>query len=262
MTNQPASAAEIRDRYLKLLAQFLDGTLMKDPPLRWYEGTYDPKLRESGWDWPSVALTMIGTKRLANIRLVLESVIGEKVPGDFVETGVWRGGASIYAKAVLTAYGSIDRKIICCDSFEGLPEPDADQFPKDKDSDFHTYPELAVSLEEVRANFETFDLLDDNVEFLKGWFRDTMEKVPSEKIAVLRLDGDMYESTIDSLIHLYDRIPDGGWVIVDDYHVVPACRDAVHDFLSERNETPELREIDGIGVFFRKNEKAFLSRKK
>jgi O-methyltransferase len=126
MTNQPASAAEIRDRYLKLLAQFLDGTLMKDPPLRWYEGTYDPKLRESGWDWPSVALTMIGTKRLANIRLVLESVIGEKVPGDFVETGVWRGGASIYAKAVLTAYGSIDRKIICCDSFEGLPEPDAD----------------------------------------------------------------------------------------------------------------------------------------
>ena len=251
-----------RDRYLNLMAQVLDGTLIKDPPLRWYEGTYDPKLRESGWDWPSVALTMIGTKRLANVRFVLESVISENVKGDFVETGVWRGGASIYAKAVLMSYGCLDRKVICCDSFEGLPEPNAEQYPKDAGSEFHTYPELAVSLEEVQANYKSIDLLDDNVECLKGWFRDTMSKVPSKKIAVLRLDGDMYESTIDPLTHLYDRIPDGGWVIVDDYNVVAACKDAVHDFLRSRNETPELKQIDGIGAFFRKNEDKFLARKK
>ena len=89
-----------------------------------------------------------------------------------------------------------------------------------------------------------------------------MSKVPSKKIAVLRLDGDMYESTIDPLTHLYDRIPDGGWVIVDDYNVVAACKDAVHDFLRSRNETPELKQIDGIGAFFRKNEDKFLARKK
>ena len=251
----------IRDRYLNLLANFLDGTLIKDLPMRWGDN-YDQKLRESGWDWPSVALTMVGTKRLANVRLVLESVISEGIPGDFVETGVWRGGASIFARAVMLAYGVTDRRVICCDSFEGLPPPNANQFAADEGSDFHTYPELAVSLDEVRANFTKFDLLDDQVEFLKGWFRDTMALVPSKEIAVLRLDGDMYESTIDPLIHLYDRIPDGGWVIVDDYHVVPAAKKAVHDFLDSRGETQALREIDGVGVFFRKNEAAFLARKK
>lgn len=254
------SSLTIRERYLKLLAQFLDGTLIKDPPLLWYD-SYDPHLRESGWDWPSMALTMVGTKRLANVRLVLESVIGEGVPGDFVETGVWRGGASIFARAVLFAYGVTDRRVICCDSFEGLPPPNAGQFAADEGSEFHTYPQLAVSLEEVRSNFAKFDLLDDQVEFLKGWFRDTMVLVPCEKIAVLRLDGDMYESTIDPLIHLYDRIPDGGWVIVDDYHVVPAAKQAVHDFLDSRGETQVMREIDSVGVYFRKNEAAFLERK-
>ena len=178
-----------------------------------------------------------------------------------VETGVWRGGASIMARAVLFAYGVTDRKVICCDSFEGLPTPNEEQFPHDIGSDFHTYPELAVSLEEVRENFAKFDLLDDQVEFIKGWFRDTMPLVPSEKIAVLRLDGDMYESTIDPLIHLYDRIPDGGWVIVDDYNVVPAAKKAVHDFLNSRGETQTMREIDGVGVFFRKNEPSFLAAK-
>ena len=246
----------VRERYLDLLAKFLDGTLIKDPPMRW-GGNYDPKRRESGWDWPSVALTMVGTKRLANVRLVLESAIADGVPGDFVETGVWRGGASIFARAILLAYGSTDRRVICCDSFEGLPPPNASQFAADEGSDFHTYPELAVSLEEVRANFAKFDLLDDQVEFLKGWFRDTMAHVPSEKIAVLRLDGDMYESTIDPLTHLYDRIPDGGWVIVDDYHVVPAAKRALHDFLNSREEKQMLREIDGVGIYFRKNEAAF-----
>lgn len=250
----------IREHYLKLIARYLDGTLIQDLPLRWLD-SYDPNVRALGMDWPSVALTMIGTKRLANVRRVLESVIGEGVPGDFVETGVWRGGASIFARAVLLAYGVADRKVICCDSFEGLPPPDVVKFPADKGSDFHTYPELAVSLEEVKANFAKFDMLDEQVVFLKGWFRDTMAHVPSEHVAVLRLDGDMYESTIDPLRYLYDRIPDGGWVIVDDYHIVPVARQAVHDFLEERGMSPVLHEIDGSGVFFRKNVDAFLDAK-
>jgi hypothetical protein len=260
MTTAEDWSTDIRERYLRLLAQFLDGTLIKDPPLRWRD-SYDANLREHGWDWPSVALTMVGTKRLANVRQTLESVIGERVPGDFVETGVWRGGASIFARAVLLAYGVTDRRVICCDSFEGLPPPDVTHYPSDEGSDFHTYPELAVSLEQVQANFATFDLLDEQVVFLKGWFRDTMSRVPSEKVAVLRLDGDMYESTIDPLRHLWDRIPDGGWVIVDDYHVVPAAKAAVHDFLDSQGETAALREIDGVGVYFRKHEEAFLARK-
>lgn len=252
----------IRERYLQLTARTLDGTIYDDPPLASNGGTnFDATLREYGWDWPSVAFTMIGTKRLANVRLVLESVIGERVPGDFVETGVWRGGACIMARAVLLAYGVTDRQVIVCDSFEGLPPPNAKAFPADKDSNFHDYADLAVSLEQVKTNFAKFDLLDDQVIFLKGWFRDTMPKVTSKSIAVLRLDGDMYESTIDPLRHLYDRIPSGGWVVVDDYNVVPAAKAAVHDFLDERGETPKLREIDGVGVFFRKDEDAFLAKR-
>lgn len=251
--------AKLREHYLALVARTLDGTIYDDPGLPANgSGAFDANIREHGWDWPSVAFTMIGTKRLANVRLVLESVIGGNVPGDFIETGVWRGGACIMARAVLRAYGITDRRVIVCDSFEGLPPPNEVGFPADIGSNFHEFPDLAVSLEQVKANFEKFDLLDDQVVFLKGWFRDTMSHVTSSQIAVLRLDGDMYESTIDPLRHLYDRIPPGGWVVIDDYHVVPAAKAAVHDFLDERNEKPELREIDGVGVFFRKSEAAFL----
>lgn len=164
---------------------------------------------------------MVGTKRLRNIRDLVESVIGEGIPGDIVETGVWRGGASIMARAVLKTYGVTDRKVIACDSFEGLPPPDVAHFPADAGSVFHEYPDLAVSLDRVKANFAKYDLLDDQVVFLKGWFRDTLAQVPSKQVAVLGLDGDLYESTIDPLKHLFDRIPTGGWIIVDDYHVVP-----------------------------------------
>jgi len=252
---------EMRNSYLDMVARSLNGTIYNDGGLTG-NGVreYDPRQRELGLDWPSVAFTMIGTKRLLNLRRVIESVIGEQIPGDIVETGIWRGGACIMARAVLHAYGVKDRKIIACDSFEGLPPPNAEKFPADSGALFHEYTDLSVSLETVKSNFAKFNLLDDQVVFLKGWFKDTMPTVKSEKIAVLRLDGDMYESTIDPLIHLYDRIPDGGWIIVDDYHAVPASKIAVHDFLDSRKETPYMHEIDGSGVFFRKNEKSFLSK--
>jgi len=246
---------KIQQKYLSLMEATLVGAIYEDPPLPVF-GTdvYDTALRETGLDWPSRAFTMVGSKRLHNVRHLMETAIESKVSGDFVETGVWRGGASIMARAVLAAYGVTDRLVVACDSFEGLPLPDAGSFPADADSDFHTYADLAVSLEAVKANFEKFDLMDDQVFFVKGWFRDSMKNVPSKQIAVLRLDGDMYESTIYPLNHLYDRISSGGWVIVDDYHVVPAAKEAVHDFLNARNLTVEIREIDGVGVYFRKED--------
>lgn len=243
----------MRKEYLELVAKTLDGTIYDDDPLPSNgTGVFDATLREYGWDWPSKAFTMVGSRRLRNFRTLIESVIGEGVPGDIVETGVWRGGACIMARAVLKAYDVTDRKIIACDSFEGLPPPNEEQFPSDKGSNFHEYADLSVSLEKVKDNFARFGLLDEQVVFLKGWFRDTMKDVPSEKIAVLRLDGDMYESTIDPLNHLFDRVSPGGYVIVDDYRVVPASKDAVHDFLDARGLTPEIIEIDGVGVYFRK----------
>ncbi len=245
--------ASMRKDYLDLVAKTLDGTIYDDDPLPSNgAGTFDANLREYGWDWPSKAFTMVGTRRLANFRFLIEKVIKRGIPGDIVETGVWRGGACIMARAILKAYGVKDRKVVACDSFEGLPPPNESEFPADKGSNFHEFADLSVSLEKVKENFARFGLLDDQVVFLKGWFRDTMKDVPSRQIAVLRLDGDMYESTIDPLNHLFDRVSSGGYVIVDDYRVVPASKEALHDFLDVRGLKPEINEIDGVGVYFRK----------
>ncbi len=184
-------------------------------------------LREYGWDWPSKAFTMIGLKRLRNFRAVIESVIGTNVTGDIMEAGAWRGGAGIMARAVLAAYNVGDRRVILANSFAGLPPPDADTYPADAGSDFHEYPELAVPLDEVKRNFARFGLLDEQVVFLPGWYKDTLPTAPVERLAVLRLDCDMYESTIQVLDNLYDKVSINGWIVIDDFEVVPACRAAV-----------------------------------
>ncbi|MCZ8270555.1 MAG: hypothetical protein O9306_08380 [Beijerinckiaceae bacterium] len=115
---------DLREQYLSLLESTLVGTIYEDAPLSSMGGgEYDANLREYGWDWPSKAFTMVGTRRLRNFRLMIESVIGGRIPGDIVETGVWRGGACILARAVLKAYNIKDRRVILCDSFSGLPPP-------------------------------------------------------------------------------------------------------------------------------------------
>jgi predicted O-methyltransferase YrrM len=110
-----------------------------------------------------------------------------------------------------------------------------------------------VSLEQIQDNFRRFGLLDEQVVFVKGWFKDTMPTLPAEKIAILRLDGDMYESTIQPLESLYDRVSPGGWIIVDDYAIIPACKAAVTDFLAKRGLNPTIVPIDGVGVYFQKD---------
>jgi O-methyltransferase len=245
----------LKERYLTLVESALAGTIYEDAPLRASGAeSYDPRLREYGWDWPSKAFTMIGLKRLRNFRAVIESVIGTDVPGDIMETGAWRGGAGIMARAVLAAYSIGDRRVILADSFAGLPPPDPDNYPADAGSDFHKYPELAVPLDEVKRNFAKFGLLDEQVVFLPGWYKDTLPTAPVDRLAVLRLDSDMYESTIQTLDNLYDKVSINGWIVIDDFEVVPACRSAVHDFLKSRDLRPELYPIDGVGVFFRKSD--------
>ncbi|MGH9227176.1 MAG: TylF/MycF/NovP-related O-methyltransferase [Acidimicrobiales bacterium] len=249
------ASAEDRARYLNGLEDALTGFSTADPPLPgspFPVQQFDPGYRDEGFDWPSTALTMVGRRRLHNFRELIERAIDEGIPGDILEAGVWRGGASILARAVLASRGVTDRRIIVADSFEGLPPP-SEEFPADAGAEFHTHPELAVSLEQVRANFDRFGLLDEQVVFLKGWFRDTMPLVDAEALAVLRLDGDMYESTIVPLEHLYDRLSPGGWVIVDDYHLMAACREAVQDFLAARGIDAPLHDIDRVGVYFRKH---------
>jgi hypothetical protein len=206
--------------------------------------------RQDGKIWPGYADTMVGMKRLDNLQFAVETVINEGVEGDLIETGVWRGGSCIFMRAILAAYGVEDRKVFVADSFEGLPKPD-DKHAADKGDIHHTFSHLKISQEEVANNFRKYDLLDDNVVFLKGWFKDTLPTAPIEKLAVLRLDGDMYGSTMDALGTLYSKLSDGGFCIIDDYGL-EGCRKAVDDYRAQHGITAEMHEIDWTGRYWRK----------
>jgi Macrocin-O-methyltransferase (TylF) len=251
-TPRPA-IPDSRFLYLDLMQKCLLNTIYEDPAQDpWSAERFDPDKRAAGLDWPSLAHTMIGQKRLDNLRQVVETVLVDEVPGDLIETGVWRGGACILMRAVLKAYGVADRRVFVADSFEGLPPPDPAKYPADAGDQHYTFAQLAVSMEQVQANFAKYDLLDDQVVFLKGWFRDTLAQAPIEKLAVLRLDGDMYESTMDSLTALYDKVSPGGFIIVDDF-ALPGCNQAIGDFRRARHIDDPLVPIDPIGRYWQKS---------
>jgi O-methyltransferase len=209
-------------------------------------------MRESGMDWPAQALTMIGRTRLDNLQQCMERVLSDDVPGDVIETGVWRGGATIFMRAVLRAYGGRQRKVWVADSFRGLPRPNAEKYPADRDYDLSMWRSLAVSADEVRENFRRFGLLDERVVFLEGWFAETLPSAPIERLSLLRLDGDLYESTMDALVHLYPRLSPGGFAIVDDYFSAPPCRQAVDDYRRANAIEEEIVRIDWHGAFWRR----------
>jgi O-methyltransferase len=104
----------------------------------------------------------------------------------------------------------------------------------------------------VQENFERYGLRDSQVEFLKGWFKDTLPALRDRTFAVIRLDGDMYQSTIEALENLYDRVSPGGFVIIDDYGAIPACKQAVEDFRDARGIEVALNWVDWTGVWWRK----------
>ncbi len=251
----PELEETLRAGYLNLLKGCLTRLLfMNDAPGRDNEALAEQRtLRESGWDWPGEAETMIGMVRLDNIRECVEAVIREGVPGDLLEAGVWRGGAAIYMRALLFVFGDESRLVWVADSFEGLPPPDSTNFTQDVTNDLSGYKELAVSLEEVQANFARYGMLDDRVHFLKGWFKDTLGVAPIESLAVLRLDGDYYESTIQGLEALYDKVSPNGFVIIDDYFTFEQCRQAVDDFRAANSIDDEIVQVDWGSVFWRKS---------
>jgi O-methyltransferase len=179
--------------------------------------------------------TMAGLPRLDNVQDLALDVIRSNVPGDFIETGVWRGGITILMKGILDVFCEWDRAVWVADSFVGLPKPDAEQYPADAGDTFWTQDWMAVSQEEVAGHFAQYGLLDERVKFLKGWFKDTLPVAPIERLALLRIDGDMYESTMDALRPLYPKLSPGGYVIVDDYGAVPGCKAAVDDYRREHN---------------------------
>jgi O-methyltransferase len=216
------------------------------------KATFDPVIRAEGRDHPPDAETMIGLRRLDNLEACCTQVIRDNIPGDFIETGVWRGGACIFMRGILKAYGDRHRKVYVADSFRGLPPPQPDLYPADRGDRLHEVPHLAVSLDAVKANFTRYGLLDEQVDFVQGWFCDTLPRVPTETLAILRLDGDLYQSTMEALTSLYPKLSVGGFVIIDDYGAVPACKTAVEDFRQRHHINEPFVHIDWSGIFWRK----------
>jgi len=200
---------------------------------------FNAEEREAGGDWPCFGYTMIGGRGLDTIQRCVQGVLKHQIPGDFIETGAWRGGAAIFMRALLRASSVKDRIVWVADSFQGLPEPKNAEDGWDLSHVNH----LKVSLDQVRANFRRFGLLDDQVRFLPGWFRDTLPGAPIKQLALLRLDGDLYSSTMDALSSLYFKVSPGGYVIVDDYFSWPSCKRAVDDFLREHGISVRIEEF-------------------
>ncbi len=196
------------------------------------------------------AETMIGMKQLDQMQVCIQDVINRGVKGDLVEAGVWRGGMTIFMQAVLKVEDSLDRKVWVLDSFSGLPSPD-----EANDSFGWQQGDMAASLEEVKNNFKKYDLLDENVKFVKGYFNETLAHTPIQDIAVLRIDADLYESTLDVLNALYPKLSVGGYAVFDDYTNLEDCRRAVDEYRSLHNLTEEIVEIDKRAVYWIKKGK-------
>lgn len=195
---------------------------------------------KDGPDTTTQGETMVGMARLQNVQDCTLEIIRQRIPGDLIEAGVWRGGVTILMKGILEVYGDTERTVWVADSFGGLPKPDEERYPADAGDSFWTQDWMIASLEEVMAHFAQYGLLDDRVRFLKGWFRDTLPDAPIEKLSLLRIDGDMYESTKDALSNLYRKLSPGGFVIVDDYGTVPGCKAAVDDYRREHEIRDEI----------------------
>lgn len=209
-------------------------------------------IRRNGRDWPVRAHTMIGLKRLDNLQFCVETAIKDGIEGDLIETGIWRGGACIFMRAILKAYGDTGRTVWVADSFSGLPRPNPEDYPADEgDTHYANKDILGVSRKTVEENFRSYRLLDEQVRFLEGWFKDTLPIAPINRLAVMRLDGDMYESTIQALGALYPKLSRGGYVIIDDYFL-SGCRRAVTDFRASNAIHDDIIDIDGIGVYWRR----------
>ena len=193
--------------YLEMIKSFVTGTAFMDAEMsvgpqvrvnKHITTEFDLNKRKIGNDWTFAGDTMTGWARIDNVRILLTDVIRKGIEGDYIETGVWRGGSSVFAKAVITALKEEDkssqpRVSYVCDSFHGLPPGDKKLDEKDVSKWDHT-PYLEVSSDIVANNFIKAGMLDSNVVFAKGFFNETMPPLSKhiQKLSVMRLDVSKY----------------------------------------------------------------------
>ncbi len=218
--------------------------VISDAPLR--DWTNFEKLNLFRQTYP---YTMVRYARLTNAYELARQVEVQKTSGAVVECGVWRGGCSATMAYVNKRAGS-DREFWLFDSFEGLPPP----VEKDGDTAWgHVGDYAAPQQAAEEIFFSKLKINPRNVHIIKGWFQDTLPDFKDNigPIAILRLDGDLYESTKVCLEYLYNQVVSGGFVIIDDYGCWQGSKTAVDEFFSGRDI--QLQVIDKKGRYFQKS---------
>jgi hypothetical protein len=250
----------VQQRYVEQLKKGVLNALNRDVPAEVIDPpSLEVELQPAWFEhfWFGDALTMCTIKRVNHLQYCIEDCLAHGVPGDFIECGVWRGGMTILMRGVLAAHGAGDRTVWVADSFQGVPTPRANSV----DEALYNYPQVLeidrfrVDLETVKGSFARYGLLDDQVQFLPGWFSETLPGAPIERLAMLRLDCDFYDSTLDALETLYPKLSPGGYVIVDDWGLDQLCgeQEAVLAYRQAHGITDEIRPIDFQGAYWRKS---------
>ena len=249
---QPFHISNRRSALVRRGTAIVTGLLARRSLALAWQHSSDLEARAQGREFPVLGKTMVGFQRLGNVRECIDTILDEGIEGDIMEAGVWRGGTIVYMLGVLAARGET-RTVWAADSFEGLPEPDLSTYPQDRDQWLHLEDGFAVSRSEVERTLDLYGFGKADVRYLEGWFKDTMPAAPVERLALLRLDGDYYESTIQVLDAMYEKVSPGGFVLVDDYGAIEACRQAVTDFRDRHGITDPIEQVDWTGVFWRKS---------
>lgn len=171
-----------------------------------------------------------------NLLIAERHVRKQKLSGDYVECGVWRGGMSFAMMQILPRYGVDGFHFF--DSFEGLPEATAkdgeDALSQQRNGELW-FDDNTADHDQFVTDLERFKPAGVSTSVHKGWFEDTLGAFPADgRIAVLRLDGDWYDSTMTCFERLWDRVVPGGLVLIDDYYDWSGCTNAVHRFLADR----------------------------
>ncbi|MBS1735998.1 MAG: class I SAM-dependent methyltransferase [Bacteroidetes bacterium] len=202
--------------------------------------------------------TMTSDERLVALSRAIEYIIKNNLEGDIVECGVWRGGSMMLAAKRLIALKNISKKIFLFDTFDGMPPPEAhdtsainniaastllENSDKDEGNNVWCYS----ALDEVKKNISTTGYPGEQVFYFKGKVEDTLPEKSINKISLLRLDTDWYESTKHELEHLFDRVAEGGIIIIDDYGHWTGAKKAVDEFIEKRKLKIFLNRIDYTG---------------
>lgn len=246
------------DRYMDLMKRAVLGILaFDDTAFTVLKDRDDPKpmsseeLKREVYQGNGIlpgAETLLGWLRLTQLEEAAEAIETEKIHGDVLVCGLWKGGSTAVLRGALNSYGTMRfRFVYACDSFEGLPPQ---SHPWDKQMAIDDGSRLAVPEKYVDCMLRRYNLRE-GVNLVKGWFKDTLPTLKT-KWSIIHCDCDFYESTMDVLTNCYDNLSPGGFLIVDDYGTWAACREAVHDFRKERNITEKMIEVDTSAIYWRK----------